>query len=176
MLIFLILCAPSPQGSILYVAFGTNSKKSKFWPAPGPSQKASRRARGAPEGSHKAPRGAYSCQPLLLGPGTFLAGAFYVTKKSDFLIFGCKNRVPGVILQRYRAQGLGPGSGTSGPGPGPGTSGQGPGPGTSGQGPGPRTSGPGPGPETSGQGPGPGTSGPGPRGDQWTEGSGWGGV
>ena len=63
-------------------------QKSKFWPVPGPSQKGPKHhvapwTKRAPE----EPEGAYSCQPLLLGPGTFLAGAFYVTKKKRLFNF-----------------------------------------------------------------------------------------
>ena len=79
--------------------------------------------------------GAYFWQPLLLGPGTFLAGAFYVTKKSDFLIFGSKNKLPRAILERYRAQGPGPVDRAQGPGPVDWA--QGPGPVDRAQGPGP---------------------------------------
>ena len=63
---------------------------------------------------------------------TFLAGAFYVTKKSEFLIFVSKNKVPGAILERYRAQGQGPGPRArdqwTGPKGGPVDRAQGPGP------------------------------------------------
>ena len=115
-------------------------------------------------------------KPLLLGPGTFLAGAFYVTKKSDFLIFGSKNKVSGAILERCRAQGPGPGTGPrardqwtgprardqwTGPrardqGPGPVDRAQGPGPVDRAQGPGPVDRAQGPGPVDRALGPGPG--------------------
>ena len=108
--------------------------------------------------------GAYFCQPLLLGPGTFLAGAFYVTKKNDFLIFGSKNNVSWAILERYRAQGPGPRDRVQGPGPV--DRAQGPGPVDRAQGPGPvdRALGTGPkgGPVDRAQGPGPRAR------DQWT--------
>ena len=85
-------------------------KKVKILAGPRAHQKGARR-----------PPGGRFWKPLLLGPGTFLAGAFYVTKKTDFLSVRSKNKVPGAILERKRAQGPGPvdraQGGTSRPGP-----------------------------------------------------------
>ena len=75
------------------------------------------------------PQGGGFCKPLLLGPGTFLLGAFYVTKKTDFLFLGWKTRSQGLFWSgkgpRARDQRTGPKGGprdrdqggTKGPGP-----------------------------------------------------------